>query len=60
VRPLPRRRKARAIAATPPDQVVAWTEDDRLVRAEVGACQAAWDTNLGEFREPSGAGPLSG
>jgi hypothetical protein len=35
VRPLPRRRKARAIAATPPDQVVAWTEDDRLVRAEV-------------------------
>jgi hypothetical protein len=35
VRPLPRRRKAQVIPATPPDQVVTWTEDDRLVRAEV-------------------------
>jgi hypothetical protein len=35
VRPLPRRYKDRLIAATPPDQVVTWTEDDRLVRAEV-------------------------
>lgn len=35
VRPLPRRRKAQTIPATPPDQVVTWTEDDRLIRAEV-------------------------
>lgn len=35
VRPLPRRRKERAIAATPPDQVTTWTEDAKVVRAEV-------------------------
>jgi hypothetical protein len=35
VRPLPRCRKGHVIAASPPDQVVTWTEDDRLVRAEV-------------------------
>jgi hypothetical protein len=35
VRPLPRRRTAHLIPATPPDRVVTWTEHDRLVRAEV-------------------------
>jgi hypothetical protein len=38
VRPLARRRKERAIAATPPDQVMSWTErtidGDRTLRAE--------------------------
>lgn len=37
VRPLPRCRKERVIAATPPDQVATWTEEDRIVRAEVWA-----------------------
>ena len=35
VRPLPRRRKERVVAATPPDQVTTWTEDAKVVRAEV-------------------------
>lgn len=35
VRPLPRCRKGHGIAASPPDQVVTWTEDEGLVRAEV-------------------------
>jgi hypothetical protein len=35
VRPLLRRRKAHVIATTAPEQVVIWTVDDRLVRAEV-------------------------
>jgi hypothetical protein len=35
VRPLARRRKETVIAATPPDRVATWTEDNRLVRAEV-------------------------
>jgi hypothetical protein len=35
VRPLPRRRKERVVAATPPDLVTTWTEDAKVVRAEV-------------------------
>ena len=35
VRPRPRRRKERRIAATPPDQVATWAEDTKVVRAEV-------------------------
>jgi hypothetical protein len=34
VRPLPRRRRDRLVAATPPDQVVTWTEGAAVVRAE--------------------------
>jgi hypothetical protein len=37
VRPLPRRRQERRLAATPPDQVTTWTEDTTVVRAEVWA-----------------------
>ena len=35
VRPLPRPGKGRMVPATPPDQVVTWQEETRLVRAEV-------------------------
>jgi hypothetical protein len=35
VRPLPRRRKGRLIAATPPDRTLTWTEDDVVLRAEI-------------------------
>jgi hypothetical protein len=35
VRPLPRRRQGRVIAATPPDRVTTWTEDAAVVRADV-------------------------
>jgi hypothetical protein len=35
VRPLPRRRKERLIAATPPDRTATWTEDATVLRAEI-------------------------
>jgi hypothetical protein len=35
VRPLPRQRQGRLIAATPPDQVTTWTDGAVVVRAEV-------------------------
>lgn len=35
VRPLPRRRKERVVAATPPDQVTTWTEAAGVVRTAV-------------------------
>src|SRR5215210_6543368 len=37
VRPLPRRYRGRAIAASPPDRVETWAEGDDLLRAEVWA-----------------------
>jgi len=35
VRPLPRQRRGRTVPATPPDQVITWTEGATVVRAEV-------------------------
>jgi hypothetical protein len=35
VRPLPRQRQGRLIAATPPDEVTTWTDGTTVVRAEV-------------------------
>ncbi len=37
VRPLPRSYKGRHLAATPPDHIETWHEDDQLLRAEVWA-----------------------
>jgi hypothetical protein len=51
VRPLARRRKERAIAATPPDQVISWTErtidGDRTLRAEQWTGLVLPDATLG-------------